>query len=361
MTRPGTRPGFAGQLPGNTWQRPGGAPTLPGVVSGTRPRPGVNSPGLHYPGRPPIAGTRPVRPITPTLPVPGARPPVVVNRPNLNQITNNVITNNTIFNQVNNVTNVNTNIYGGRYPSTRPYRPWRDPYDHVHNHWHHGYWGFQTIPSFWISSGSGWSSLGSVGWSFRNPYYAAPLNTVAAFNYSRPIVATSANLARPEVTEAAAYRMSEAREAFRLGETAIALDKVNQAIQLVPDDRTLHEFRALCLFARGDYADAAGVIYSVLASGPGWDWDTLAALYPNIDTYTTQVKLLSNYVANRPDRGDARFLLAYHFLTLGYSDAAIEQLEAVVRIQPGDRLAAELLNALKQQNAAAPLAPLPPP
>jgi hypothetical protein len=306
-----------------------------------------------------------MRPVNPIYPAPGVRPPIV-NRPNLNQITNNVITNNTIINQVNNVNNVTninntTNVIGGRYPSTRPYRPWRDPYDHVHSNWHHGYWGFQTMPSFWVSSSSGWSSLGSVGYSFRNPYFTAPVNTVAAFNYSRPIVTTSANLVRPEVTEIAERQMADAREAFRLGETAAALDKVNQAIQMLPDDRTLHEFRALCLFARGDYADAASVIYSVLASGPGWDWDTLSALYPNIDTYITQVKLLSNYVANRPDRGDARFLLAYHFLTLGYTDAAIEQLQAVVRLQPGDRLANDLLSALKQQGTAAPSAPLPPP
>ena len=48
----------------------------------------------------------------------------------------------------------------------------------------------------------------------------------------------------------------------------------------MPNDPTLHEFRALVLFAQGQYDAAAATLYPVLNAGPGWDWTTLVGLYP---------------------------------------------------------------------------------
>lgn len=369
--RPGSRPGFVGDnsgigggRPGGNWgrpvdidRRPGQNQQQPDLMIGKRPVPGGNFSGQRpYPGQlpslPQVADNRPGS---------GSRPGLV-NRPNLNVITNNNVTNNTIINNVTNVTNVNnvtnvTNNVGnvvrpGYRPDVLPARPWRDPYDHVHQHWHHGYWNMGTVPSFWTASSSGggsWLNVGTTSFSFQNPYYAAPVNVVAAYNYSRPIVVADSDLAvAPEITEYVARLLAAARQHFRQGEYDAALEHITEAIRQVPSDRTLHEFRALIHFARGDIRDAAAVIYSVLASGPGWDWETLSTLYPNIDLYILQVKRLTDYVAARPERADSRFLLAYHFLTMGYVDAAAEQLEIVLRLQPNDRVAAELLRALRQ-------------
>ena len=44
------------------------------------------------------------------------------------------------------------------------------------------------------------------------------------------------------------------------------------------------------LFAVGKYDLAAGPLYAVLSVGPGWDWTTMAGLYPDIDVYTAQLR-----------------------------------------------------------------------
>ena len=105
----------------------------------------------------------------------------------------------------------------------------------------------------------------------------------------------------------------------------------------------IHEFRALCQFAQHDYKGAAATLNAVLAVGPGWNWETLFSLYANVDTYTAQLRALERYVDQKPDSGDARFVLAYHYLSTGAKDAAIEQLREVVRLVPKDQVAAQML------------------
>ena len=72
----------------------------------------------------------------------------------------------------------------------------------------------------------------------------------------------------------------------------------------------------------------------MLSVGPGWDWTTLSSLYPNIDVYTEQLRRLEQYVDANPNAADARFLLAYHYMTCGYAEAAAEQLKAAVQLNP---------------------------
>jgi cytochrome c-type biogenesis protein CcmH/NrfG len=133
---------------------------------------------------------------------------------------------------------------------------------------------------------------------------------------------------------------------------------VEKAIALLPSDATLHEFRALTLFAQGRYKDAAATLYAVLAAGPGWGWATMRELYPDEDTYTRQLRALEEHVRKDPKAGEARFVLAYHYLVLGTKDAAVEQLKEVVRVQPQDKLSAALLKALTSTGTeAAPPAP----
>ena len=117
-----------------------------------------------------------------------------------------------------------------------------------------------------------------------------------------------------------------------------------------PNDTSLHEFRALCLFALGRYDEAAIPLYAVLAVGPGWDWATLIGLYPNAEVYTGQLRRLEAYVAANPQSATARFVLAYQYLTEGYNDAAAAELRQVVALKPNDAVAAKIL---QDMNAAA--------
>ena len=152
-------------------------------------------------------------------------------------------------------------------------------------------------------------------------------------------------------------RLDDAREAFRAGQYAQAQELAEAAIKDLPSDATLHEFRALTLFAQQKYKESAAALYAVLSAGPGWDWETLRGLYPDAATYTAQLRNLEAAVKNDPRSGAGHFLLGYHYLVLGDKAAAVSQLQEVTRAQPSDKLAAALLKSLTTASADAPPAP----
>src|SRR5262249_30167678 len=135
----------------------------------------------------------------------------------------------------------------------------------------------------------------------------------------------------------------QSRAAFASGDHKQALELCNQALKTLPNDAVVHEFRSLILFAMQNYRDAAAAAYAVLSAGPGWDWTTLTTLYGNIGDYTTQLRRLESFVQENPRSSEARFLLAYHYLTSGYPDAARAQLREVDALTPNDRLVKQLL------------------
>ena len=265
--------------------------------------------------------------------------------------------------------------YRGGYRGNRP-----NPYTAYHAGWVNGYWN----GNHGRGSGWGWNNwgLGAMGlgvgvgvaswglgslwnsWgysSYMNPYYmpatvVQPSTVVvqpAVYDYSRPLDLTSPAPAQPVVDQAVAS-LDSARAAFQAGDYNQALKLADQAIQQTPNDPMLHEFRAMCLFALGRYDDAAVPMYTVLSTGPGWDWTTLAGLYPNIDVYTQQLRALEAYCNANPQAASARFVLAALYMTQGSNDAAAGILKQVVALQPRDTLSAQLLAALTSSAAAEP-------
>ena len=109
------------------------------------------------------------------------------------------------------------------------------------------------------------------------------------------------------------------------------------------------------------YDEAAAVNYAVLSAGPGWNWSTLAGLYPDVDTYTNQLRALEAYVQTNPSSASAAFLLAYHYLAQGNNDAAGAQFERVSQLLPSDQLSASFAKLYKKaaEAAAAPAAAQP--
>jgi tetratricopeptide (TPR) repeat protein len=197
-------------------------------------------------------------------------------------------------------------------------------------------------------------------WPYMNPYYDAPAVVAAPYDYSQPIDTTSppseASIADPAIAS-----FDAARAAFSQGQYDQALKQTDDALAKLPNDTAMHEFRALCLFALGRYDEAAGTLYAVLSVGPGWDWSTLVGLYPNVEVYTTQLRNLEQYCNTNPRSAAARFVLSYHYLTEGFTDAAVGQLKQLVALMPSDTLSAKLLRQLaapKDQVATTdPLAP----
>ena len=76
------------------------------------------------------------------------------------------------------------------------------------------------------------------------------------------------------------------------------------------------------------------------------DWTTMSGLYPDVATYTGQLRALEDRCRQDPKAAAPRFVLAYHYLVAGHNDAAVAQLKALITLEPGDRVARRLLASL---------------
>jgi tetratricopeptide (TPR) repeat protein len=171
----------------------------------------------------------------------------------------------------------------------------------------------------------------------------APQQSAAtAYNYSQPISTTAAPPDQAVAGQATSV-FDQARQAFKVGDYDNALQLDQQALSQMPNDRNEHEFLSLVFFAQGKYDKAAEPLYAVLSSGPGWDWTTLSGMYPDVETYTGQIRALEAKVRANPESAAAHFVLAYHYLTQGHVEYAVGQLKEVVKLQPGDTLSAQLI------------------
>lgn len=280
----------------------------------------------------------------------------------------------------------NNNNYAYR-PNAWGARPWWGAGE-CHG-WHHGHWNYgyssRYYSSHWyyhdndFAQGFMWGiaawSLGNAVYnmgyqSYSNPYpappvqyntynynngggTAAPASAKSAITYSEPVSVTAAK-APPgdeEQTKLAETKSADAvdqsRDAFKTGDYVAALKSCDEAIAYTPGDVTLHEYRALVLFALGRYSDAAGVMNPVLASGPGWGWDTMVGFYDSSATYDGQLRKLESYVKGKPDGADGHFLLGYHYLVCGHVEKAYEQFSITAKLQPADSVSRELRDLMK--------------
>ena len=219
--------------------------------------------------------------------------------------------------------------------------------------------GYGYRPLGWGLGGWGLGSLiynsGYLGYS--NPYYSS--GGWSGYNYSQPItvsynspVTVVDNSADAENSINSSDQIfNNAVAAFQQNDYDAALDITNKGITQFPDDAVLHEFRSLVLFAKQDYQQSAATIHSVLAVGPGWDWTTLIGMYSDASIYTTQLRALEAITKSNPDDAATHFLLSYHYLTCGHTDAAARHLQQVVTLMPGDRVAADMLKMIAKPTA----------
>ena len=216
-------------------------------------------------------------------------------------------------------------------------------------------WGLESFASPWLYE------------DYANPYYApvtttttivqqpvpvpadtgaaAVTATAAAYDYSKPIAVLEPP-PEPGAVDTAQDSLTAARESFRAGDYAQTLTLADQALAQTPNDPILHEFRALALFALKRYKESAATAYAVLTAGPGWNWATMVGLYPDVDTYNNQLRDLEASVQRDPNSAPGRFLLAYHYLVQGHKDAAANEFQNVVKLEPKDQLSARFAAAL---------------
>lgn len=276
----------------------------------------------------------------------------------------------------------------GRDPGREHHDHWEDWHDHHfkhHHHWHHGhrhvfwrpihhwdYW-WRNYPVLWSFGLTHWG-INRAGWAFgyydyHNPYAArAVYYDNRVYDYSQPLIVArdAAPLAAdvadaalpPGVTEEGLAAFDQARQAFFAGDYRLALRWTDDALREMPDDAVVHEFRALVMFALGRYQDAAAALHAVLSAGPGWDWATMSGLYPSVAEYTTHLRALEAARDAEPQDPAIRFVLAYHYVTTGHEQAAAEELRKLLRLNPEDQLAAEILQRV-DPDAAVPEPPRP--
>ena len=212
--------------------------------------------------------------------------------------------------------------------------------------------------------------------NYYNPYYDGPVyyNNQAIVSYTQPVVGDPTYDDQPAPTgdntdpasapapDELTSLFDQARSSFYNEQFEDALNFTNQALAKAPRDAAINEFRSLCLFALGRYRESAANIHAVLAAGPGWDWTTMISLYGNRDTYTSQLRKLETYIKENPRSADARFLLAYHYITCDHKDVAVGFLKSVCELEPQDKLAAELVKMYSPpSDTPAPAPDSPPP
>jgi tetratricopeptide (TPR) repeat protein len=145
--------------------------------------------------------------------------------------------------------------------------------------------------------------------------------------------------------EAAAYQFA-AERAFREKRYNAAARLVSHAIVEDTGNGKLHLFRSQTLFAVGDYRGAAAAIRSAINLLDVSDWGYVvengAQFYSGRD-YVTQMERLVEYAKRDPTSADWHLLRGYHYLYLGYRDAAQKLLARASELDNRDDLTRRLL------------------
>ena len=300
--------------------------------------------------------------------------PINVNNNNFNRVggNNNFAGNyhNGVYNRANYPYHSNwvNGYWGAHYPGYRHY-----PYGGYGGWGYGGYggWGY-GLAGLGIGLGLGYGLAGgwgynpySYGWgysSYSNPFYGyaasgIPYNggavATTAYDYQQPIdpaaVAPAADTVEPAMSA-----LDQARDTFKQGDYPGTLALLDQTIKATPNDANAHEFRGVTLFALGQYKDSSTSLYAVLSAGPGWDWTTLISLYPDVDTYTAQLRTLEKYRTDNPSDAASRFVLAYLYTTQGSAEAAAAEYNEIVKLMPNDPLIKRLARVTTEENTPPP-------
>ncbi len=211
------------------------------------------------------------------------------------------------------------------------------------------------MPSYYVQWGLGaWTPYVT----YVNPYYVPSSTTI--YNYSQPIAiqnfteaATQSTVQAPaeqDAEKAARALFDEGMEAFHDNQFVVAMNKFDTAVKRLSGDPALHEIRALTYFALGKYQESAAVLNSLLAVTPGMDWTTMSGLYGDVEVYTQQLRKLESYVESNPKDASAAFVLAYHYLVTGFQEGATDLLAEVVKLQPKDMTANQMLRSLTEED-----------
>ncbi|MFM7150769.1 MAG: tetratricopeptide repeat protein, partial [Gemmataceae bacterium] len=183
-----------------------------------------------------------------------------------------------------------------------------------------------------------------------SPAPATPAQVPRELDYSEPIKTPNpqdAATVDEQIVKLGQQTFDRARDEFKKGEYVAAQGDVEKSIRLVPQDRALHEVRALCQFAQKKYLDSAGTLYAVLNNGPGSDWQTIGSFYPDQDTYVKHLRSLEDSIREGGNEPWRHFLLAYHYMVLDEKEAALEEFRLATKLNEKDMVSKKMVEVLE--------------
>jgi tetratricopeptide (TPR) repeat protein len=222
----------------------------------------------------------------------------------------------------------------------------------------YGYPGYGGCSGYGLYSGYyGYPGYAS-GYSYNpyaygiNPYGTAVVGTAAT---SLPAIATVAEATPVTTTQdpaSTAATFSDKGEAsFKSGDYAGAAYSWKHAIVDNSDNPVLGLMLGQALFATGKYEESAGMTQAALNQLPKDKWGVVVQnsreLYGNYQDYTSQLRALEGAARARTNDPALRFLLGYHYAYLGYPQQAVDQLDKVLSLAPGDEIAKQLRDEMK--------------
>jgi len=139
--------------------------------------------------------------------------------------------------------------------------------------------------------------------------------------------------------------LASAKASFLAGDYANAQRLANHAIVEAPQDPKAHEMMSLAMFAQGDYQGSAAAAHAVADMGTVADWPTLYGYYKDRDKYVEHLEKLQQFVKERPDAPEGRFLLGLHHKMMGQNNLAEQQFAQYLKLVRGeDQLAVKLFS-----------------
>ena len=196
-----------------------------------------------------------------------------------------------------------------------------------------------------------------VGWRLRSsPAACLSRARQPAYNYSQPISTTAAP---PEqaVAGQANTAFDQARDAFKAGDYAKALQLDQQALAQTPNDTEPARVPRSGVLCSGQVRPGrrAALRGALGRTRLGLD-DLERDVSRRRDLHRPAPSLEASVRAN-PESAHARFVLAYQYLGQGHVENAVAQLKEVVKLQP----ARHALGAAHRHTTSPPAAAQPPP
>jgi tetratricopeptide (TPR) repeat protein len=219
-------------------------------------------------------------------------------------------------------------------------------YEGEHNHHHHG---TRSSDFFFFGIGAPFGFYGGLSYYpglYQDGFQYSPYGIEGQPGYPGPVpqqtppVPPVPNPNQLSIAEQGLlnFDMKKYPEAAQNWRQAIAEDSRNPRLILL---------FAQALFQSGQFDEAAGAVQYALTIAPQKEWNGIAPRFgelyrDNIFDYSNRLRELEKARTQKKDDPALRFLLGYHYASLGYTDEAVRELTQVEKIAPKDDVARQL-------------------